>query len=97
VDAFTNDKSWCIPEVAKGQVSASGPPGNLCLLPIAFVAIRNLEIEANWSAQDVANGAAATDFGPFKVTSTIENNKLRHEGLQVLGWMLEKLPDLPPN
>jgi hypothetical protein len=53
---------------------------------------------ANWY-EDVANASIATDFGPFKVTAGIVNNelKLSHPGLQIIGWVLQKMPDLPPN
>jgi hypothetical protein len=94
---FSDSTSWCIPAVSKGQVTTSGPAGNLPLMPIGFVAIRNLVIEANWTAEDVTNASSATDFGPFKVNANIVNNKLTHEGLQIIGWLLEKMPDLPPN
>lgn len=94
---FTDNTTWCIPAVPKGQVTTSGPAGNLPLMPIAFVAIRNLEIDANWTTEDITNASSATDFGPFKVTANIVNNKLTYEGLQIFGWMLQKMPDLPPN
>jgi hypothetical protein len=97
VDAFINEKSWCIPTVPKGQVTASGLAGSLPLLPIGFVAIRNLNIEADWATEDVTNASTATDFGPFKVTTDIVNNKLSHLGLQIVGWILQRMPDLPPN
>jgi hypothetical protein len=94
---FSNATSWCIPTVSKGQVTSSGPAGNLPLMPIGFVAIRNLVIEANWTAEDVTNASSATDFGPFKVNANIVNNKLTHEGLQTFAWVLQKMSDLPPN
>ncbi len=97
LDAFINDKSWVIPSATKGQLTSSGATGNLPLMPIGFVAIRNLSIEANWTAADTATAADATDFGPFKVSRGIANNKLSHEGLQIIGWLLQKMPDLPPN
>jgi len=39
----------------------------------------------------------ATDFGPFKVDSGIVNNSLSHAGIQVVGWLLQHMPPLPPN
>lgn len=97
VDAFIDDKSWCVPTVPKGQVTSSGPAGNLPLMPICFVEVRNLNIEANWAAEDIATASHATDFGPFKVTANIVNNKLSYQGTQIIGWTLQKMPDLPPN
>jgi len=96
-DVFINDTSWCIPTVLKGQLTTSGPAGNLPLIPIGFVAIRNLNIEGNWTAADEANASLATGFGPFQVTWDSVNKKLSYPGLQIIGWVLQKMPDLPPN
>jgi hypothetical protein len=98
IDAFINDTSWCVPTLAKGEMTASDKFGaTLPLLPIAAVAIRNLSISGNWTAQDVANAATATDFGPFKVDAAIVNNSLSHAGIQIAGWLLQRMPPLPPN
>lgn len=96
VDAFINDSSWFVPGSAKDSIT-TGVSGNSFLhLPIAFVAIKNLVIEADWAAADIATATNATDFGPFKVTSGIVQNKLSHEGIQVIGWLLQNMPNLPP-
>lgn len=93
--AFINDKSWFIPITAKGQLTTSG---GLTAMPIGFVAIKNLNIEStNWSAEDIAISKDATDFGPFKVSSEILSSKISHAGIQIIAWLLEKMPDLPPN
>lgn len=96
-EVFITDKSWCTPSVSKGQFTSNGPAGNLPLMPVGFVAIRNLKIEANWTGEDIKNASQATDFGPFKVTTNIIDNTLSHPGLQIIGWFLQKMPDLPPN
>jgi hypothetical protein len=95
---FINDTSWFIPNKAKGQLTAPVDHGaNLILLPVAAVAIKNLRIQAQWPAADIANSQEATEFGPFKVDSGIVNNTLSHEGIQIIGWLLERMPSLPPN
>jgi hypothetical protein len=97
VDAFINDRSWYVPNVSKGQVTSSGPI-NMSSMPIGFVAIRNMNIESNnWAPEDVTNASVATQFGPFKVAGSIVNNKLSMPGLQIIGWLLQKMPELPPN
>ena len=97
VDAFMNDKSWYVPNVPLGQVTSRGPI-SMSLMPIGLVAIRNLKIESNnWDPEDVTNASVATQFGPFKVAGSIENNTLSTTGLQIIGWVLQKMPDLPPN
>jgi hypothetical protein len=35
--------------------------------------------------------------GDPKVSTEIVNNTVSHEGLQVVAWILQKMPDLPPN
>jgi hypothetical protein len=96
--SFINDKSWFIPTAKKGELSGEDPNGGtLTLLPIAFIAIKELNIEANWSSTDIEISKFATDFGPFQVDTEILNNKLSHQGIQIVGWMVQKMPDLPPN
>ena len=84
-----------MPGIAKGEATAPGP-GNLPLLPVSFLAIKNLVVEADWGDADIAISQKVTDFGPFKVGAKIENNKLSHAGLQIVGWMLQRMPALPP-
>lgn len=96
--AFINNKSWFIPGTPKGGLtSKDNLAANITLMPIGFVAIRNLSIKADWSASDMANSSNAIQFGPFNVSSMIINNTLSHQGVQIIGWLLERMPDLPPN
>ena len=98
VDAFINNGLWCLPDVAKGQLTAPNKFGaTLPLLPIAAVAVRNLSISGNWTTEDVGAAAISTDFGPFKVDGAIVNNSLSHAGIQIIGWLLQRMPPLPPN
>jgi hypothetical protein len=95
-NAFLDSTSWYVPGVPTGEVTAIDSSGNLALMPIGFVAIRSLIIEAEWTAQDIANAAAATNFGPFKVTPKIVDGKLIHSGIQIIAWLLRGMPALPP-
>jgi LysM domain len=93
---FINDTNWYVPGIAPGDVTRPGAPGALAWLPTAMLAIRNLRITANWSQQDVAASAVATNFGPFTLTGRIANGVLANPSLQVVGWQLERLLTLPP-
>jgi hypothetical protein len=96
--SFINDTNWFIPNTKKGALTGTDDTGgNISEMPIAFIAVKDLNIEANWSNTDIEIAKNATDFGPFLVDSQIVNNKLSHAGIQIIGWMLQKMPDLPPN
>jgi hypothetical protein len=92
---FISPGSWYVPGADKGSLTVT-QAGGMPLLPIGFVAVRRLAIKANWSADDLAKASDATDLGPFKVDGGIVNDQLSHPGLQVIGWLLQRLPDLPP-
>jgi len=95
-NAFINNPSWRIPGQAKGQLSANDGHG-LPVLPVGFVAIKGLSIEAPWTPEDITNLEQSVQFGPFNFDSKIVNGAIAHEGIQIVGWMLQALPDLPPN
>lgn len=96
--SFLNNKAWYIPDTEKGQLSKTDSFGvNITALPIGFLAIKNLNIAANWTDEDITNSKKATDFGPFEVSFDSITNKLSHPGIQIIGWMFQKMPDLPPN
>ena len=95
--ALVNDKSWFIPLAEKGQLTCKGQAGStITAMPVGLVAIKNLSVEAAWAAEDIERSKTALNFGPFKVNSQIVNNKLTREGIQIIGWLLEKMPELPP-
>jgi hypothetical protein len=94
--AFVSDSSWYVPNAAKGTLTASGANA-MPLMPIGFVAIRNLTIASDWSAVDMDTASMATRFGPFNISSSISNDVLSHEGLQIIGWIVQRMPTAPPN
>ncbi|BCJ45958.1 hypothetical protein GCM10010168_49060 [Actinoplanes ianthinogenes] len=94
---FLIDATWDVPGAGKGSISQSGALGALSWLPTGMLAIRNLKITSNWSAQDIEASATATNFGPFAVSEKITNGVLSASGLQISGWQFQQLPALPPN
>jgi len=88
--------AWCIPGRAKGALSANDGHG-LPAMPVGFVAVKNLRIQAPWTPEDIANLELSVQFGPFNFDSKIVDGVISHDGIQIVGWMLEDLPDLPPN
>jgi hypothetical protein len=97
IDAFVSDRTWFIPATPKGAISAGSIGNPFGLSTMAFVVIKDLVITANWPAADIANSAEATDFGPFKVDAGIAAGTLSHPGIQIIGWLVETMPNLPPN
>jgi len=94
--AFINNPSWRIPSQAKGQLSANDGRG-LPALPVGFVAVKALKIQAPWTPEDITNLEQSVQFGPFNFDSQVVNGAIGHEGIQIIGWMLQSFPDLPPN
>jgi nucleoid-associated protein YgaU len=95
MDVFLNSGNWSVPGVPAGEVTSGDHPGSVAWLPVGFVAVRNLTISGSWSAEDSANLGQATDFGPFQVEAP-GGQTLTHPGLQVVAWLLQQLPALPP-
>lgn len=95
-DSFVDNPSWSVPGVAPGSLTASGNPAGISWLPVAFAAVRNLRVEAVWSPDDAVNASQATGFGPFRVEMDAGSQSLVHPGIQVAGWVLQRLPSLPP-
>jgi len=93
---FLNNLFWSIPGQPKGRLSANDGHG-LPALPVGFVAVKDLRIQAPWTAQDVSNLQQSVQFGPFAFDSEVVDGTVKHDGIQIIGWILEDLPDLPPN
>ncbi|GAA4601071.1 LysM repeat protein [Actinoplanes octamycinicus] len=96
---FLTDVTWEAVGLSRGGLSAANAIGSLGWLPTGLLAIRNFTITSNWSAQDVEASATATSFGPFAVAGKIANGVLSGPpgSIQVIGWLLQQLPTLPPN
>ncbi|RFO96101.1 hypothetical protein DIC66_15405 [Rhodoferax lacus] len=98
--ALLKMKNWYMFGTQAGEYSngsSSDNPGMFPLLPTSFIAIRDLKITANWSAEDRQNLGQASALGFFDIRdSTLNANTLEVKGLQVLGWISSLLPQLPP-
>ena len=92
------NRSWYIPGIKKGALS-DPKIGGLSHLPVAFLAVKNLNITANWDNLDKKELENVVSFGPFDINNQNikEKGSLSHDGIQIIGWMLQKLPELPPH
>ena len=98
--ALLNNKNWYLAGSKAGGYSKGTIENNLGmfpLLPTAFIAIRDLRITAKWDHQDLSNAAQAKSFGPFDLRDgSFSNNSLEAKGLQIIAWLTQLNPILPP-
>jgi hypothetical protein len=94
-NAFINNRSWYIPGQSKGKLSANDGHGPRALTN-GFVAVKCLSIKAPWTSEDITNLELSVQFGPFNFDSTVVNGAIGHDGIQIIGWIFQDLPDLPP-
>ena len=95
---------WYLPNMRNGDY-ASGPPvntGAFARIPTAFIAVKNLVIEGQWSDADVAAGANSASFGPFSLLVSPGDQAQAKTGLiapgvQIIAWICDAQPQLPPD
>ncbi|MBN9510903.1 MAG: hypothetical protein J0I21_17560 [Alphaproteobacteria bacterium] len=99
---FLTARNWYIPRMHAGEI-ASGTgqgPGSFEVMPTAALCVRDLTIAATWSAEEKAVLSAITKFGPFSLVGSkldIAGTSLTCKGMQIVGWVMEPMPKLPPN
>jgi hypothetical protein len=98
--ALLNTKNWWMFDTPEGQYStgkSDDNPGMFPLLPTSFIAIRDLRISANWKQDDRNNLKDAASFGFFDLTgATVNENLIEVKGLQIIAWVCNLMPKLPP-
>jgi hypothetical protein len=98
--ALLNLKNWYIIGTSSGQYSSGNLDSNtglFPLLPIAFIAIRDLKITADWSSQDLDTIQQSASIGPFDIqNNSINQNTIEVKGLQIIAWISKATPLLPP-
>jgi hypothetical protein len=91
-DPFTHFKQWYVQGKVSGQAKTEG---GLFAVPHSLIIIRNLKISGQWNADTMVVPGAVDAYSPFSYpsgpTPITENRK------QVVGWIFERLPVLPPN
>ena len=101
-EVFLLTKNWFLPGYPAGSFSDGKGAGDAGLLPVVatgFVAVRNLRISANWSADEQATVQGSAGFGPFSLIGRsydATSGTLCCPGMQIIGWFLETQPVLPP-
>jgi hypothetical protein len=99
---FLKARNWYVPHTKAGEI-ASGTglgTGSFEVLPVAAIVVQNLIIEADWSRDDIAILHSSVNLGPFSLIGrSIDEvkNTIVCKGMQIVGWVLEPMPFLPPN
>ena len=84
---------------ASGSAPASASPayGPFSFLPVALIAIKNLAMNAA-AIEDSSSKGPVTAFGPFSLAqATGSSNALFAPGIQIIGWVCDVQPQLPPD
>jgi len=94
-----NTKGWYVPGFKAGEFSTGMIEGNEGLfpaLPIAFIVIKDLQI-SGWSESEFEYVQDSMAFGPFSLLSReLKNGVLINKGMQVIGWISQVMPFMPP-
>ena len=106
-EAFLTAKGWYVPGYAAGELSATkgaADTGNFAVVPVAFIAVKNLAITANFSQQDTAAAVTSASLGPFSLVgrtfsqaASEQTSQLICVGVQIIAWICEAQTILPPD
>lgn len=102
---FLLSKAWYVPGTKAGEFAdgtSGGDIHNLDVIPSAAIVVKNLSITADWSQEDrvALGGNSMTSFGPFSLvgkTYDSVHGVLSNSGMQIVGWIFEVMPVMPPN
>lgn len=97
---FLDCKSWYVPGYKEGDFSTGteeANSGTFAALPLAFLLIKDLSIVANWTEDDAAAAKNSLALPPFSlVGSAFQSNTLSCQGMQIIAWICQPMPLLPP-
>ncbi|MDG4798149.1 hypothetical protein [Micromonospora sp. WMMD1082] len=96
--------SWHVPGIRRGQFSdgrSRENAGRAPTVPVAFLAVRDLRLTGTWTAQDRDALGRSMALGPFSllgrsVNAQAEEVTVTVPGCQLVAWICETLPMLPP-
>jgi 2-oxoglutarate dehydrogenase E2 component (dihydrolipoamide succinyltransferase) len=100
-DIFLHRHDWRLPGYEAGQISsgsAADPAGEITLITIGMLVIRDLTITANWSAADLAALPRSTSLGPFCIAAggfDRTTGTLTRKGMQAAAWLCLVPPRMP--
>lgn len=100
-DVFLGLGGWHIPGIEPGlfATGTASPTASqfITLMTAGMVVVRNLDIRAAWSGDDRAAASSATSLGPFCIAGADwTEERLRRPGFQVIAWLCQVPPKMPP-
>ncbi len=101
-EPFLHRGDWSVPGYSAGQISsgsATRPEGEVTLVTVGMLVIRDLIISASWSDADLEVLPRSTSLGPFCIAAADfdrASGTLTRKGMQVIGWLCLVPPVLPP-
>ena len=95
---FLAQPGWYVPGKLAGSYTAGGEVNNggLAIVPVAFIAIKDLLMDAVWSAADVNAGKNAVSIGPFSLLGTGSENT-SNRGIRITAWICRTQTSLAPD
>jgi hypothetical protein len=100
--AFLTARNWYVPRTKAGEIASGNGSGTgeFEVVPTAALVAKNLVIEADWSRDESLAFDKFVNFGPFSLvgrTVSATKNSIQCLGMQIIGWVFEPMPRLPPN
>lgn len=99
--ALLFNREWFMRRHERGEFSTGTVVDNHGLfpaLPTAFIVARDVNIQADFTQEDRAAAERAASFGPFTLVGrAFGSNSISMPGMQIIGWICEAMPQLPPN
>lgn len=101
--AYLETKHWYVPSHQSGSFSTGTFSDNATevfpVIPIALILIKDLQI-TSWDENETDVIERSLGFGPFSfIGRTVDRNTktLTSSGMQVIGWISQVMPLLPPD
>jgi hypothetical protein len=98
---YLSTRGWYMPGYTAGWAStgtAENNTGEFPILPVACLVIKDLTISVD-ATDDIDTAQQSAAFGPFSLVGRAvdtTNGTLRIDGMQIIGWVCQVMPKLPP-
>lgn len=100
--AYLATQGWYVPGYSSGSFSTGAVNDNFGIfpaLPITFILAKDLQI-SGWSDEESETVERSAGFGPFSLIDRTVNRQsktLTKSGMQIIGWICQTMPLLPPS